>query len=71
MIIKTTKEKLLANEWKTDNGWDYKKETNTGAIMELNQSPSILGEYRLHCHDVDFPTDLIAIGEELLKVKVK
>lgn len=71
MIIKTTKEKLSANGWVSDNGWDYRKETHTGALMELNQSPSILGEYCLHCHDVDYPVDLIAIGKELLKVEVK
>ena len=71
MIIKTTKEKLLANEWETDNGWDYKKETNTRACMELDQMPSILGEYRLYFWDADYPDDLIAIGEELKKLEVK
>ena len=71
IIIRTTKEKLLTNGWASDNGWDYRKETSTGVCMELNQTPSILGEYYLYCHDVDYPEDLIAVGKELLKLKVK
>lgn len=69
MIIKTTKEKLLANEWKTDNGWDYEKKTNTYAHMELKRMPSILEEYRLYFYDAEEPEDLIAIGEELKKLE--
>jgi hypothetical protein len=71
VIIRTTKEKLLANGWVSDNGWDYRKETDTHTCMELNKTPSLPGEYYLYCHDVEYPEDLIAIGKELLKLGVK
>lgn len=70
VIIQTTKEKLLANGWTSDNGSDYKKETDTHACMELNKTPSLFGEYYLYCHDVDYPEDLIAIGKELKKLEI-
>jgi hypothetical protein len=71
MIIKTTKEKLLANGWETDNGWDYEKMTNNYAHMELKRMPSTLEEYRLYFYDAEEPESLIAIGEELKKLEVK
>ena len=69
MIIKTTKEKLSANGWKTDNGSDYEKMTDNYAHMELKRMPSILEEYRLYFYDTEEPDSLIAIGEELKKLE--